>query len=262
MKKVLLTGCGGKVGRAIVSDLRSLNKYEIIATSRHARPESDILALDIRDQEACLAMFKGVDTVIHCGFYLDEMFREKFVEEQIPSNYVGSFNIYNAALEAGVKRVIFCSSNHAIGFYKIGEEVTERSPMRPDSFYGLAKCFTELLGQYYSDRFGISSINLRIGHLEDSDRPWSLRTARIYLSRRDCAQLFEKSIDAGDDVKFATVFGISNNTGAYWSLDEARRVLQYEPQDDGYALLDPEKRDEPIDNTAYMGGSFVHDLAL
>ncbi len=256
MKKVLITGAGGQVGLALLKGLKASGKYDVVATSRRADEENGIGRLDVRDPDACREAFRGVDVVVHCAFYMKDRFRERFESEQVPSNIVGGYNVYEAALSNGVGRVIFTSSNHTVGFYKVDEKVDENSPMRPDSFYGLNKCFNELMGRYYSDRYNLSGINLRIGHLNAEDRPRSLRTARIFLSHRDLVQAVECSIDANGALKFATLFITSKNTGAYWDLAPAKNIIGYDPRDDGVSLIGREVAGRAVDrdDTGYMGG--------
>jgi uronate dehydrogenase len=247
-------------GIALLNGLRQLGKYEVIGTSRRPNEEHGITSLDVRDPEACKEAFRGVDVVVHCASYMTDKFRHNFVEQQIPSNLIGGFNVYEAAHACGVKRVVYCSSIHAVGFYKIGDKIDEFSPMRPDSGYGMIKCFMEVMGRYYSDRFGISSINLRIGHLNAEDKPWSRRTADIFLSHRDCVQIVERSIDADPELKFATLFATSNNTDKPWDLSLSEKLIGYHPQDNGSELIDPEKLSHMEDSSVYLGGLFPMEI--
>jgi len=113
-------------------------------------------------------MVKDVDMIVHFGGIPVESDFLSIVH----SNIIGSHNIYEAARRQGVKRVIYASSNHAIGFYKSTEVLDSNVMHRPDSFYGLSKCFVEDLGSYYYDKFKVESVNIRIGscYAEPTDR--------------------------------------------------------------------------------------------
>ncbi len=260
MKKVLITGSSGRIGSVLLKGLRQLGKYDVIGTDLKANEAHSVTRLDVRDQDACRQAFRGVDAVVHCASYMTDKFRHNFAEQQVPSNMIGGFNVYEAARACGVKRVIYCSSNHAIGFYRLEEKVDEFSPMRPDSCYGLLKCTMELIGRYYSDRFGISSINLRIGHFNSENKPWSQRSAAIFLSHRDSIQLVERCIDADPNLKFATFYATSANRQKLWDISLSEKLVGYRPQDDGFAMADPESLLYTKDSTAYYGGKFPEEL--
>lgn len=260
MKKVLITGSGGKIGRVLANGLKATSKYEIIATGHSANSEADITALSVDNLDACVEALKGVDTVIHGAYHMKNKGHEHFVDQQLQTNIIGAYNIYEAARIDQVKRVIFLSSNHVVGFYPIGTIVDENTPMRPDSFYGINKCFIEVLGNYYADRFGISCINLRIGHLNEEDKPWSPRRSRIFLSHRDCVSLLEKCIDADENLKKLTMYAASNNKEGYWDMGKYREIIGYEPQDDGYDYIEYATKTDRLngeDDTEFLGGEFV-----
>ena len=140
---------------------------------------------------------------------------------------------YEACRNAGVKRVVFASTNHVTGLYEEeGMYTTPEMPVRPDSLYGASKAFGESLGRYYVDRYGLEVVCLRIGSFQPDSAVVERKSDRIlstWLSHRDCVQLVQRSIEA--DVRFGIYYGISGNTRAYWDLQNARRELGYAPQD-------------------------------
>jgi uronate dehydrogenase len=235
VKTILITGAAGKMGRCITEGLRAAG-YNVRATSRTPNEELGIKKLDIRDAQACMEALQGVDTVIHMGFFMRS---NQFREEHVPTNIVGTWNLYEAAAHNGVRRVIFGSSNHAVGFYRRDDDMRDDIMHRPDSPYGLSKCFCELCGRYYSDRFGLSVINVRIGsypHSEDG-LPYSRRRCRTWLSRRDCKQLFQKCVEADEAIRFLTIYGVSGNTGGDFDISRLGEQIGYYPEDDGMKHL-------------------------
>ena len=231
MHTVLITGGNGKMGRCIAEGLREAG-YNVRSTSRTPNPELGVEALNIRDREACLKIMEGVDTVIHMAYHIRS---DQFLEEQVQTNMIGTWNVYEAAAKAGVKRIIFGSSNHAVGFYKRGDELREDIMQRPDSPYGLSKAFSELCGRYLSDRCGISVINVRIGTFphDDVGLPNSIRNTRTWLSNRDCKQLFLRCVEADESIKFLTLYGISNNANRDFDISRLGELIGYYPEDDG-----------------------------
>jgi nucleoside-diphosphate-sugar epimerase len=196
---------------------------------------------DIADLAAIRPAFDGVDAVVHLAAVADT---DAPWDEVLTSNIIGMRNVFEAARQAGVAQVVFASSNHVVGMYEADGApaiyraqpdkplIDERSEARPDSLYGVSKGFGELIGRYYMERHGLRVICLRIGWVWQRDEtPTNHAQAEaIWLSQRDCAQLVCRALDA-EDVRWAVVYGISNNPRAFWDISGARRVLGYEPQD-------------------------------
>ena len=164
-------------------------------------------------------------------------------ESTLQNNIVGTRNVFEAAREVGIKRVIFASSNHVTGAYHGIEpplffnkehdprRILVTDPIRPDGEYGVSKAFGEALARYYASRWGISFICLRIGVVLADDRPvghpWFKKG---WLSQRDLLQLVNKSLES--NVVYGIYYGMSNNAGGFWDITNARLELGYEPQDD------------------------------
>jgi NAD+ dependent glucose-6-phosphate dehydrogenase len=196
---------------------------------------------DITDYAALRPAFDGVDAVVHLAAAADP---DAPWDEVLGSNIIGTRNVFEAARQAGVAQVVFASSNHVVGMYEAEGTpaiyraqpdkplIDEQTEPRPDSLYGVSKGYGELLGRYYVERNGMRVICLRIGWVWELDETPTdhAQAEAIWLSQRDCAQLVSRALDA-DDVRWAVVYGISNNPRAFWSLDSARRVLGYEPED-------------------------------
>ena len=252
MKKIAVTGAGGYMGRVVVQGLLATGKYEVVKCVHHPKAD-DEMYIEMSDQESCLKCFEGVDTIIHLGFHMSPA-REEFIPGGVNTNIIGMFNLYEAARLCGVKRVVFGSSNHVFGFYPVDADVDDYAAYRPDSIYGLCKCWGELMGRYYSDRFGISSINIRIGHcrgLRETDN-YGTRECKQWLANEDLVQLMICCIEADPSYLFKCYPGISDNEDM-WCLDKARAELHYDPVVDGRDLI---KENTPNNEIHLKGGAF------
>jgi len=251
-KRVLITGAGGLIGTIVRR--RLADRHEVRLLTHEPIDEPSHVA-DIADLDAIVPAFVGVDAVVHLAAVPDV---EAAWEDVLPANIVGVRNVFEAAHRGGVGQVVFASSNHVIGMYEREaapeiydaddrREYDERVEPRPDSLYGVSKGFGELIGRYYADRFGLHVICLRIGSVVDrpdadvmhdlarpTDDPAELehrrRTGAIWLSHRDCAELVARALDA-DEVRWAVVYGVSDNARRFWDLSAARELLGYRPQD-------------------------------
>jgi uronate dehydrogenase len=263
MKRVLITGCAGRIGGMLMTGLRQSGRYDVVATARRADPDRGILAMDLRDTDNVKHLMNGVDTVVHMAAFLGAF---DFEERILPNNVVGTYHLFEAMRENGCHRMVNGSTNHVVGFYKITDKIDGDSPPRPDTLYGLGKAMVEVMGRYYCDKHGISCINIRIGHYSVPDHPLSPLKTRTWVSQRDMLQLVERCIDAPEDVRFLNVFGVSNNTDRFWTNEGVREAIGYEPQDDGVLYLDEARKidwwkvpgeDRYRDETGYMGMDFV-----
>ena len=244
-KKVLVTGIAGLIGGIIRRFLG--DKYELSGLDRVPVTQVPSVVADISELEAIRPAFEGIDTVVHLA--ADPNPRASW-ESTLQNNIIGTRNVYEAASRAGVKRIVFASSNHTVGMYPLKQdpykaiyegrwqEVRRPFPLltsdqiRPDSYYGVSKVFGEALGSYFHDEFGLSVICLRLGWVLPTDNPTCSPAAlSLWLSHRDAAQLIQKSIDAPSSVGFAILNGESDNTLSIWELETTNRVLGYEPQD-------------------------------
>jgi len=220
---------------------------------------------DLTDTAALREATRGVDAILHlAGISLEAPF-----EKILHSNIEGTYRLYEAAREAGVRRVVFASSNHAVGYTPRPRPadgdppIPVGTPRRPDTYYGLSKSFGEDLAQLYWDRHGIETVSVRIGSC--FPRPTNVRMLSLWLSPADGARLFHAALTA-EHVGHTVVYGSSANTRLWWDLSTAR-ALGYEPQDDSepYAAeLIAEQGELSPDNPehAYLGGHFCTDPPL
>ena len=257
-RRVLVTGAAGRIGRAACPGLaargwrvRGLDRRPLNGVAGLADPP---VVADVRDAAAVAAATAGVDAVVH----LAGLATEAPFAEILATNIDGTYQVFEAARRARVPRVVFASSNHAVGFTPRSELVGVDVPPRPDTYYGVSKVFGEALGRLYTDRYGLSVVCLRIGSW--LDRPTTVRQLSTWLSPSDGVRLLQAALTA-PDVGFAVVYGISANTRAWWDQAPAR-ALGYRPVDDAedYAaeiLAEHGEADLADPEHAYLGGDFA-----
>ncbi|WP_179032983.1 NAD-dependent epimerase/dehydratase family protein [Paenibacillus kribbensis] len=253
-RKLLITGAAGTIGKVLYEGLKREGKYEITAADLKRDEEAGIVEMDIHDVARLDELTRGVDTVLHFAWIKDE---GDFLGKVLSGNVSGAYKLYEAAVQNGVKRIIFASSNHATGFYKVGEIIDVEDPYRPDSFYGLSKCYIELLGRLYADQGKISSFNIRIGNFPGDDRPHSERAAHIWISERDMLHLTVCCIEARSELSYLNLYGTSANTDNYYDIGYLEELIGYKPQDNAAGLLEQAKMTGfrvKQDETAFQGG--------
>ena len=215
-KKVLVTGLNGVVGTALRPSFEE--KYELSSFSRHGcddMPDERNQLGNLNDLESVTNAFKGQDTVVHLA--ADRSMKAEW-DTVLPYNIVGLYNVFEAAKVCGVKRVVFGSSQHAVGgnyndepyksilaakFDNVKrpyERIDETTAIRPSGFYGVSKAFGEAIGSIYNEYFGVPSIHLRIGYTSSNDNPG--RGMSLWLSHRDAAQIHMKAVDAPESLKY------------------------------------------------------------
>ncbi|MEO6855408.1 MAG: NAD(P)-dependent oxidoreductase [Rhodoferax sp.] len=225
-EKILLTGAAGGLGKVLRESLKQnctmLRLSDVVDFGAAAEGEEIMLA-DLANAAQVDAMVQGVDAIVHMGGKsVDGPFQPIMM-----ANILGAYNLYEAARKFGVKRVIFASSNHVVGFYSQGETITADAPARPDGNYGLSKAFGEDLARYYFDRYGIETACVRIGSsfAEPKDR----RMLATWLSFGDLHRLITACLTT-PVLGYSVVFGMSNNTVTWWDNARAKHV-GYQPQD-------------------------------
>jgi uronate dehydrogenase len=226
MKTILVTGAAGGIGSRLRKLMRGLYptlRWSDIRTPADLQPHEQFVAADLADYAAVENLVEGVDGIVHLGGHSTEGSWDTILN----ANIVGCYNIFEAAYRKGVKRVVFASSNHAVGFYprarKIGVDVT----VRPDSRYGVSKAFGEALGSLYADKHGLRVTCLRIGNVGDA--PIDERRLSIWLKPEDLVQLIRIGLEH-PEIRFEVFYGMSENKRAWWDNSNARR-LGYEPVD-------------------------------
>ncbi|WP_436499162.1 NAD-dependent epimerase/dehydratase family protein [Actinokineospora sp. HUAS TT18] len=249
--KLLITGAAGGVGTLLRPRLatpgRTLRLLDIVPIADLRDGEESVTA-SITDLDALTEVCAGVDAILHLGGLSTEHRWDQISEVNIE----GAYCLFEAARRAGVPRVVFASSNHAVGFHpKDGTEAPDYGYPRPDTFYGVSKVLGEALGSLYHDRYGLDVICLRIGSC--FPKPVNARMLASWLSPDDCGRLVEAAL-ATPDPGFRIAWGVSANTRRWWSLDEAR-AMGFEPLDNAEVFAD-EVSDEPDEFDRFLGGAF------
>jgi uronate dehydrogenase len=245
-QRVLITGAAGGVGTLLRPRLarpdRVLRLLDVAPVPLGDRIE--VMAASVTDPEAMAAACADVDVVIHLGGHS----REAPWADILQTNIHGTYCVLEAARRAGVRLVIFASSNHAVGFHPASSAPDYLFP-RPDTYYGVSKVAGEALGSMYHDRYGLNVLSVRIGTCVE--RPETERHLGTWLSTADCVRLLEAAI-ALPSLGFRVVWGASANTRGVYSLDEAK-ALGYEPQDDSEIYANDVTPAAELDRT-FLGG--------
>ncbi|MFN0185856.1 MAG: NAD-dependent epimerase/dehydratase family protein [Aquabacterium sp.] len=255
--RLLLTGAAGGLGRVLRPRLKACCdrlRLSDIADLGAAAEGEELQPVALQDKAAVQALLQDVDAVVHLG----GVSTEHAFEDILPANIVGTYHVYEAARQAGTRRIVFASSNHVTGFYRQCETIDANMPVRPDGYYGLSKAFGENLAQFYWDRYGLETVSLRIG--SSFPEPRDRRMLATWLSYDDLERLVIAALSA-PVVGHSIVYGMSDNTVTWWDNTPARHI-GFRPQDSS----DPfraaiEARQPRIDVThpaaLHQGGGFV-----
>lgn len=243
--RILITGINGQIGTILHKAFQ--DSYDVYGLDQQGPFSERAVSADIAEYRQLLEVMqhsRPLDAIVHLAG--DPSVNASW-ESVLRANIIGTRNIFEAARAFDVPRVVFASSNHVTGAYQGFEPesytftqpdppmISPQDPVRPDSEYGVSKVFGEAIARFYSDRWGIKAICLRIGAVIENDDPTKHpQNRRIWLSHRDLVQLVEKSLTT--KVAFGIYYGVSNNRGAFWDISNARADLGFEPVDDGSKL--------------------------
>ncbi|MGM3387828.1 NAD(P)-dependent oxidoreductase [Stutzerimonas stutzeri] len=254
--RLLLTGAAGGLGKVLRETLRPyatiIRLSDIAPMEPAAGDHEEVVQCNLADKAAVHAVCEGVDAIAHFG----GVSVERPFEEILEANIKGVFHIYEAARRHGIKRVIFASSNHVIGFYKQTEKIDASVARRPDSYYGLSKSYGEDMASFYFDRYGIETVSIRIG--SSFPEPLNRRMMSTYLSYRDLTSLIERSLFT-PNVGHTVVYGASANRDVWWDNHMAAH-LGFEPQDSSEVFREKIEKQPPYAPNdpalIYQGGAF------
>ena len=245
LKKLVLTGAAGRLGSYLREPLAAM--CEELVSSDIAEDVGTLYdgeryqKADLANYDEVAALMEGADMVVHFGAIVDE----KPFMELLGPNFVGSYNVWESAYQAGARRVVYASSIHAVGMHKKSDFIGIDALTRPDTFYDLAKCFTEDLGSMYWDKRQLESVHLRILSAAQVNNSRALGS---WLSYDDLIQLVTRAVDT-PSVGFSVIYGVSNNDRA--PVDNAKAsFLGYRPKDNAEQFAEKVLAEEgPVDIT-------------
>ncbi len=241
---ILVTGLSGLIGGAVRKQLEG--RYDLRALNRSDVPGVSTVRADIGDLAAITPAFTGVDTVVHLAA---NAHMAAPWAEILRTNVAGAYNVFEAARQAGVKRVVFASSGSTISNWEREEPykalvegryedvpstwpmITHETPVRPNGLYGSSKVWGETLARHFTDTSPLSIICLRIGAVSREDRPLSTRDFSVWCSQRDIAGMIERCVRAPESIRYDIFFVVSDNKWSYRDIEHARAVVGYVPQD-------------------------------
>jgi uronate dehydrogenase len=255
-ERLLITGAAGNLGRELRAGLAPLADVVRLtdrAEMAPAGPGEEVMACELGDFDSVLRVVEGCDAVVHFGAAPVERPWAEILESSIK----GGYNVYEAARRHGIKRVVYASSIHAVGYVRREEGADTDTPHRPDTLYGVSKCFVEDLAKMYFHKFGIESACLRINSC--FPQPADRRHLATWMSFRDLVQLVERCLCA-ERIGYTVVYGISDNREAFFSNHKVRH-LGYRPLDSAEDHREAvERKTEPGDPhdpaVEFVGGVF------
>ena len=237
MSNILITGAGGSIGQYLRKSLRGVYDticYTDVKPLDPAREGEEVVQANLADKAAVRELVKGRDTIVHMAASLGairengKVVGETSWETILQNNIISTYNVFEAAYEAKVKRIVYASSIHAHGMYRKTTVVGDHLPPRPDTRYGLSKVFGEATGRLFADKYGMEVVSLRIATYKPE--PTLIRDLGTWLSPDDAVRLVRAAIDTLD-VHFDVLYGVSNNKRGLYENPNAKR-FGYFPKDD------------------------------
>ena len=247
-ERILVTGMSGLIGGAVRERLQS--RYQLTALNRSLVPGVTTVQADIADFDAIRPAFENQETVVH----LAASARGSDPWERVRDpNLIGVYNVFEAARQAGVSRVIYASSGSTISGWEQVQPyralvngdyesvihpwplITHETPVRPAGVYGATKVWGEAVARHFTDSSDLSIICLRIGLVNAVDRPTDSRQFSVWCSQRDISQMVERCILAPPELRYDIFYAVSSNKWGYRDISHARDVVGFEPQDEAEA---------------------------
>lgn len=256
LQRLLLTGAAGGLGKVLRESLKPITtqlRVSDIANMAPAGANEEVVPCDLADKRAVDALVQGCEAIVHLG----GVSVERPFEEILEANIKGIFHLYEGARRHGVRRVVFASSNHVIGFHRQTERLDAHAQRRPDGYYGLSKSFGEDMAQFYFDRWAIETVSIRIG--SSFPEPTNRRMMHTWMSYRDLTTLIERALFT-PDVKHTIVYGMSANKQVWWD-NHAAAHLGFTAQDSSEVFRAKVEAQPPVaandPNAVYQGGAFT-----
>ncbi len=231
MKNILLTGAAGRIGTALREELGTRYHFRCLDCKQTVGAD-DVVIADITDFDAVLPAMQGMDAVIHLAANPSV---EQPWDDVYTSSIGGTYNVFEAARRTGINKIIYASSTYVLGWREPekGQFIKpDDHPVLPYSLYGVGKAFGEVLGRFFTHKYDMSIICVRIGWFQE--QPQQEGFSEPLLSRlctaRDLAQLVHKTLDT-ENLGFQIFYGVSGNTRRFWDISNAQELVGYEPQD-------------------------------
>jgi uronate dehydrogenase len=259
MQSILVTGAAGGIGtrlRKLLGGVYPRIRWSDVRAPADLANDPSFVPADLADLAQVEKIVEGVDGIVHLG---GESIEQEW-DRILRANIVGCYNLFEAARRKNVQRVVFASSNHAVGFYPRRRRIGVNAPVRPDSRYGVSKAFGEALGSLYAFKHGLRVTCIRIGNF--GDEPVDLRRLSIWLKPEDLVQLIRIGLEH-PDLRYEIFFGASDNARSFWDNEPAFRY-GYRPngraEDYADAALAAQRTlvPDPIGD-GYEGGPFCSD---
>lgn len=243
-RTVLVTGMSGLIGGAVRRQLEGT--YALRALNRRPVADIETIQADISQMDAISPAFEGVDTVVHLAAAVGS---DEPIETISQINVEGTYNVFEAARRAGVRRIVYASSGATISGWETEEPykalvegryddvpakwplITSEWPVNPNGLYGASKVWGEALARHYVRTSDLSILCLRIGMVRAEDRPLQTRDFAVWCSQRDVAKMVHLCIDADPDLDYDILFVTSQNRWGYRDLEHSRQAVGYEPED-------------------------------
>jgi uronate dehydrogenase len=257
VKRLLITGAAGGLGRAMrprMAKLAETVRVSDIVDAGDVASHEEAVTCDLGDADAVMRLVEGCDGILHLGGISVEDTFEKIMN----ANIAGLYNLYEAARAHGMPRILFASSNHTIGYYRQDEPIDAKAPMRPDSLYGVSKCFGEALARMYFEKFGQQTALVRIGSC--FEKPKNHRMLATWMSFDDFEALIGRVFTA-PLLGCPIIWGASDNDRSWWDNSQAA-YLGWRPEDNAEvfraeidAAMPVPAADDAV--SLYQGGHFV-----
>ncbi len=243
-QRVLITGMSGCIGSILYRNLN--DSWQVSGIDARENDAYPVTVMNISDTSGLAGIIAGAYAVVHLAANASVM---ASWEEVLESNIRGTQNVFETAALAGVKKIIFASSNHVTGLYEQEEPyrkiiagdyqglnpqdipmIDRTFPIKPDSYYGVSKAFGEALGRYYAERYGLQVICLRIGTVNRQNHPLDVRQCATLFLHADLVKMVDRCL-RNEELKFEIFYGVSNNTWRFWDISNIQRELNWEPEE-------------------------------
>jgi uronate dehydrogenase len=235
LKTILITGASGRIGSALVNYTNTLEKkYDLRLADLQVSTQRGI-EVDVTDLSSCREACQGVDTVIHLAGISSP---HSSFEETLQTNIVGTYNVFEAAFQTKVRRVVYASSAQVVEGYPLDTQVNTDMPVRPKNIYGVSKAYGEAVAAYYAYQKNVEAIAVRIGAFYDPDA-WTHLNSRdlsAWANPEDLCSLLINCVEADLTAEpFMIAHGISNNRFKRLDLSDTKRLLGYAPKADSFS---------------------------